>query len=640
MGSHMVRTDIGDHQMQRRESPEDPQPGDTKDMCGKKRHGNDQQHITEGGEKEGRQQHDKKTDPQGQGLFRFLACQRAQGLKIAGDGAKEAQELAEQATGFLPRTLGGRNRSIDSQGGSAAEDEAEEEAHAKRDAHGLKRVFADVVLGLGLAIVSARAGIGASRLGASTELAGLGFGLLTDIAVGGAGGVAEILRGGSQMLASGIVGDFGVFFYRFADGTTGFSRGIEGFFCVIRAAFQLLGGNVGVVCFAHGFVLHSNPATQNTLGKPQAPRESRPEMSTTAFAPGRVEILGNHTDYNGGVVLSAALQLGITATGEALPGGRVELSSGEAGTVEKIDRSAGLQRSGKWIDYPLGVAEMLARAGAEPGGFAARFESTLPSGAGLSSSAALEVATASLLMKLYPFSLGRMEVAKLCRRAENEFVGVNCGLLDQASSVFGLKDHLVFLDCRAESVKNIPLPSHFGLLVINSGVKHALVGGEYNERREQCFEAARRMGVEALRDVHMAQLEAADLPDLAKRRARHVVGENERVFQAIDALNSGDGDRLGALMTASHRSSMDNFQNSTAELDLLVDLTTKQKGCLGARLTGGGFGGAIVALVEMQAADHVLFEVKKAYQSQTRHEATGYLCRAGDGALPPEGSGA
>lgn len=561
-------------------------------------------------------------------------------MKIARQGAEQAQEFAEKATRFLPRALGGRNRSIDSQGGSAAEDEAEDEAHAKRDAHGLKGVFADVGLSLGLAILRAGAGIGANRLGTSAELAGLGFGLLADITVSGAGGVAEILRSGSQMLAAGLVGGLRVFFHGVADGAARFSRGIEGFFCVIRTAFQLLGGNVVVVCIAHSFVLHSNPATQNPLGKPQALREHRSEMSTTAFAPGRVEILGNHTDYNGGVVLSAALQLGITATGEALPGGRVELSSGEAGIVEKIDRSAGLHCSGKWIDYPLGVAEMLARAGAQAGGFAARFESTLPTGAGLSSSAALEVATASLLMKLYPFSLPRMEVAKLCRRAENEFVGVNCGLLDQASSVFGLKDHLVFLDCRAESVKNIPLPSHFGLLVINSGVKHALVGGEYNERREQCFEAARGMGVEALRDVNMAQLEAADLHELAKRRARHVVGENERVFQAIDALNSGDGELLGTLMTASHRSSMDNFQNSTAELDLLVDLAIKQKGCLGARLTGGGFGGAIVALVEMQASESVLFEVKKAYESQTPHEATGYLCRAGDGALPPEGSGA
>lgn len=356
-------------------------------------------------------------------------------------------------------------------------------------------------------------------------------------------------------------------------------------------------------------------------------------MTASAFAPGRVEILGNHTDYNGGVVLSAALQLGVTATGARLPDGRIELSSEGIEGVEKIDRRLGLQRSGKWIDYPLGVAEMLARAGAEAGGFSMHFTSTLPSGAGLSSSAALEVATAALLLKLYPLSLSRLEVAKLCRRAENEFVGVNCGLLDQASSVFGRKDHLVFLDCRAESVETIPLPPQLGLLVINSGVKHALIGGEYNERREQCFEAARRMGIEALRDANSAQLEAADLPDIVKRRARHVVGENERVFQAIDALKCGDAARLGNLMTASHRSSMENFENSTPELDLLVNLAIRQKGCLGARLTGGGFGGAIVALVELEDAERVLFEVKSAYGARAPNQAQGYLCRAGDGAF-------
>jgi galactokinase len=357
-------------------------------------------------------------------------------------------------------------------------------------------------------------------------------------------------------------------------------------------------------------------------------------MPSTAFAPGRVEILGNHTDYNGGVVLSAAIQFGVTATGDRLPDGRVELTSEGIEGVEMIDRRLGFNRSGKWIDYPLGVAEMLARAGAEAGGFSIHFSSTLPAGAGLSSSAALEVATAALLMKLYPFSPTRLGIAKLCRRAENEFVGVNCGLLDQATSVFGRKGHLVFLDCRAESVATIPLPPHLGLLVINSGVKHALVGGEYNERREQCFEAARRMGVKALRDASTAQLEAADLPDLVKRRARHVVGENDRVFQALEALRSGDAARLGALMTASHRSSMENFENSTSELDVLVDLAIRQKGCHGARLTGGGFGGAVVALVEADEAERISSDVRRLYESRTGFEATGLVCLASDGAFP------
>lgn len=353
----------------------------------------------------------------------------------------------------------------------------------------------------------------------------------------------------------------------------------------------------------------------------------------TAFAPGRVEILGNHTDYNAGVVLSAALQLGITVKGRRLAGGEVRLSSSGIGGEKTFSRADGFKRSGGWTDYPMGVAEMLARAGAEAGGFEARYESTLPSGAGLSSSAALEVATAVLLARLYPFSISRIELARLCRRAENECVGVNCGLLDQASSVFGRKDRLVYLDCRSESVETIPLPEGLGLLIINSGVKHALTGGEYNERRAQCFEAARCMGAAALRDVSSEQLEVAEMPGLAKRRARHVVGENERVFEAVDALEGGRASDLGALMTASHRSSMENFENSTAELDILVELATAQEGCLGARLTGGGFGGAIVALVDSGAADAVSGKVLQLYRQRTGIEAEAYLCAAGDGAL-------
>lgn len=354
---------------------------------------------------------------------------------------------------------------------------------------------------------------------------------------------------------------------------------------------------------------------------------------TTTFAPGRVEILGNHTDYNGGVVLSAALQIGITAHARRLPDGDIQLSSDGLDGVETLNRKDAPARSGKWIDYPLGVAEMLARAGAEAGGFSLHFTSTLPHGAGLSSSAALEVATAVALLRLYPLALAPMDIARLCRRAENEFVGVNCGLLDQASSVFGKKDHLVFLDCRSETIDSIPLPPHLALLIINSGVKHALTGGEYNERRDQCFEAARLMGVHALRDATAAQLESTPMPDLVKCRARHIVGENDRVFEAVEALRSGRPEVLGALMSASHRSSMENFENSTPELDLLVSLVTAQPGCHGARLSGGGFGGAIVALVEKSHADEIQHKVVAEYNSRTGVAATPILCEASDGAI-------
>lgn len=352
----------------------------------------------------------------------------------------------------------------------------------------------------------------------------------------------------------------------------------------------------------------------------------------SAFAPGRVELLGNHTDYNGGVVLSAAIDLGISVTGAVGSDGRITLSSEgleDAGEA----RLETLAPSGAWADYPLGVARVLHEAGHAIGGFEARYSSTLPPGAGLSSSAALEVSTAVLLTRLFGLTLSPLDLAKLCRRAENEFVGVSCGLLDQVSSVFGKKDHAIFLDCRAETVSTIPFPQGVGLLIVNSGVKHALTGGEYNERRDQCFAAARLLGVSALRDATSAQLAAADMPNLVKRRAAHITGENERVFAAVDHLKAGDAAAFGKLMSASHRSSRENFENSTPELDALVEIACAQPGVHGARLTGGGFGGAIVALVDLTAMEAVSSAVETEYQRRTGHQGTAYRCLIGDGAL-------
>jgi galactokinase len=355
--------------------------------------------------------------------------------------------------------------------------------------------------------------------------------------------------------------------------------------------------------------------------------------SASSFAPGRVELLGNHTDYNGGVVLSAALNLGISATGHRREDGKIVLSSeGLEGTVTADLGS--LAANGSWADYPLGVAKVLREAGNPVGGFEAQFSSTLPLGAGLSSSAALEVCTAVLLMRLFGFSVDRLELAKLCRKAENEFVGVSCGLLDQVSSIFGKKEHAIFLDCRAETVENVAFPGGVALLVVNSGVKHALTGGEYNERRDQCFEAARILGVPALRDTTSAQLEAADMPDLVKRRAAHIVGENERVFEALADLRQGGAEAFGRLMSASHESSRHNFENSTPELDALVEIALAQDGVLGARLTGGGFGGAIVALVQQNQITAIAAAIEHEYTRRTGHHGTAIPCQIGDGALP------
>ena len=351
------------------------------------------------------------------------------------------------------------------------------------------------------------------------------------------------------------------------------------------------------------------------------------------FAPGRVELLGNHTDYNGGVVLSAAIQMGVRATGRRRDDGKIMLTSEGISGVVEVDRKDGLKPRGSWQDYPLGVAEMLAKAGASAGGFEADYSANLPLGAGLSSSAAIEVATAVLLTKLYPFEISPLDLAKVCRRAENEFVGVSCGLLDQVSSIFGRKDHVIHLDCRAETVDLIPFPSDLGLLIVHSGVKHALTGGEYNERRDQCFEAAKKMGVAALRDVSSAELAAAKLPELVKKRAAHIVGENERVFEALQFLRDGKGDDFGRLMTASHHSSMDNFQNSTPELDALVAIAIRQRGCHGARLTGGGFGGAIVALVDLSEIEALSEKIVAEYLATTGNAGKAFRCLVSDGAL-------
>ena len=355
----------------------------------------------------------------------------------------------------------------------------------------------------------------------------------------------------------------------------------------------------------------------------------------TVYAPGRVELLGNHTDYNEGVVLSAAIDRGVTLAGERTGSSRVTLYSATLGLTQEADASA-LSPSAEheWTNYLLGVLDVFQKNGLPVSGFSARIESNLPLGAGLSSSAALEVSTALLLQKLFGLSLDRLTIAKLCRRAENEFVGVNCGLLDQVSSAFGKAGHAIFLDCRSETVETTPFPEGVELLITQCGVPHRLSGGEYNERRLQCFDAAARLGAKALRDVTSAQLEAgkAILPDLSYRRAAHVVGENERVLRGVEFLRNGDVASFGALMFASHESSRHNFENSTPELDTLVEIARELPGVLGSRLTGGGFGGATVTLLERDKAQAVQEALVAKYHERTGNTAHAHLCEIADGA--------
>ncbi len=347
-------------------------------------------------------------------------------------------------------------------------------------------------------------------------------------------------------------------------------------------------------------------------------------MSNTAttFAPGRVEILGNHTDYNLGFVLSAAIHLGVTIAATKLSKNVLETSSTTNGRSVSIELNS-LQHLSQdtWANYPIGVIKILLDAGFQVGGMRLDVSSDLPLGAGLSSSAALEVATAMAAEALYDLELEKMALAQLCQKAENEFVGVQSGLLDQASSVFGKNHQLILLDFFKITVETVALPANTSLLLLNSGVPHELTGGEYNERRKQCMLAAKVMGVASLRDANLALLESAPLDDLTRRRALHIIGENDRVLRGLQALRSNQVEAFGQLMFASHLSSRENFENSTSHLDTLVDLARQTPGIYGSRLTGGGFGGSTVSLIDSARADQIVQTISTEY-----HRITGATC--------------
>lgn len=319
-------------------------------------------------------------------------------------------------------------------------------------------------------------------------------------------------------------------------------------------------------------------------------------MRSSAYAPGRVELLGNHTDYNNGVVLAAAIDRGLTVSGSTRNDDVISLTSQERVEIPLAELRP--QQEHRWVNYSLGVVAHFLQRGLSIRGFDAQISGDLPAGLGLSSSAALEVATAGFLVQLFNLKIELFEIAKLCQQAENEFVGVPCGLLDQVTSIFGRADHLIYLDCQSEEIRTIPIPADLALIIVDSGVKRRLDASRYNERRRECAAAARAFGLTSLREMKSEQLTALD--PLLRRRALHIFGENDRVWRAIGHLES-----LAELMNASHESSRVNFENSTPELDSLVSTARSLPGVLGARLTGGGFGGAIVALVRRESVHKV-----------------------------------
>lgn len=357
--------------------------------------------------------------------------------------------------------------------------------------------------------------------------------------------------------------------------------------------------------------------------------------TVAAYAPGRVEILGNHTDYNEGFVLSAAINHGTFFLCAPRTDGRCRLTAGDIDeTVEFSVGDWAPSRDAGWSNYVRGVCAGLAARQPFAHGFDALFLGDIPLGAGLSSSAALEMGAGLALARLYGMDVPPLDLARIGQAAEHQHVGVKCGLLDQISSLFARADELVMSDFRSLEIKTVPLgecAAETCFLMCNTGVKHRLVDSAYNERRAACETAARHFAtvlphpVKALRDVSLAdwELKRDGLDPVAARRAAHVIGENSRVITAREALRRGALKHFGELMFQSHESSRVNFENSCPELDFVVETAARLPGVLGARLSGGGFGGSAVVLVHPRDAATAAHALATAYQRRF-----GYVCEA------------
>ena len=361
----------------------------------------------------------------------------------------------------------------------------------------------------------------------------------------------------------------------------------------------------------------------------------------TFRAPGRVNLIGEHTDYNAGFVMPAAINLSAFAQISPREDRKLEIVSDnfdDTVTVD-LDDFANLTARRHWSDYAVGVAVMLERAGYRLRGAHLQIHSEIPMGSGLSSSAAFEVATGCALAANSDVNIDRKELALLCQQAENEFVGARVGIMDQFVALFGNEQHALMLDCRSLDYKLLPLPAHVRLVVCNTMVKHDLASSAYNERREQCEAGVKHFAkflpdVTALRDVTAAQLEqfGSDLPEVIYRRCRHVVTENARVLSAADALQQSELHRFGRLMAESHTSLRDDYEVSCRELDVMVELASKVEGVYGARMTGGGFGGCTINLVDVHRVEPFQRTVAEGYEQATGLKPEIYICEASNGA--------
>ncbi len=342
-------------------------------------------------------------------------------------------------------------------------------------------------------------------------------------------------------------------------------------------------------------------------------------------SPGRVDLIGGHTDYNEGFVFPAAVNRATWVAAQRRTDTQVWVYSSTVEEQIKFDlRTMRFDPDHGWANYPKGVMHALVNRGWKLEGLNMYIESDVPLGGGMSSSAALECAVAYACLALFPYQLDRLSIVKLCQRAENQFVGVACGIMDQYTSAFGRKGYALFLDCRSLRCEHVPLAlDRHRLVVINSRVKHKLASAEYNKRREQCTEAVKLLKpkfqkVRALRDLTVEDLPAALplLPDIPRKRAEHVVRECHRVTEAVSSLKRGDLASFGKLLNASHASLRDLYEVSCPELNTLVNTAQQVPGVLGARMMGAGFGGCAIALVETGQVEALKRDLMRVYQRQ------------------------
>jgi galactokinase len=357
-------------------------------------------------------------------------------------------------------------------------------------------------------------------------------------------------------------------------------------------------------------------------------------------APGRVNLIGEHTDYAEGFVMPAAINFATLAGISARVDGKIAIFSENFGQVRYFDAAELPTKAGKhWTDYPLGVISILAGEGNAIPGFSLSLWGDVPLGSGLSSSASVEVATALAVTGLIGVNYPGPVLARLCQRAENEFVGANCGIMDQFISANGAKDHALLLDCRDLSFKLAPIPDHVALVIANTMVKHAITGGEYTSRRAEveaaCAVIARhRPEVRFLRDATVEDLEkwGGEMTPNSLKRARHVITENIRTVAAANALINVDLEELGRLMAEAHWSYSRDFEASCEEADAMVELAQDLPGLIGARLTGGGFGGCTINLVEQSQAEAFQEELARLYAGQIGIVPQIHICQASGGA--------